>query len=58
MHFILPMVDPVIDLGSAATGAVTAILTQLDGVLPVALGVGGTVIAITVGWRLFRRFAK
>lgn len=58
MFGILPFVDPTIDLGTSAATAVTAIMTQLSTVLPVALGVGGTVIAVTIGWRLFKRFVR
>ena len=56
--FRILTLDPVIDLGDSAAGAVTAILTQVEGVLPIALGLGGTLIAVGIGWKLFKRFVR
>lgn len=51
--------DPVtIDLGSSITAAVTAINEQVGGTLPQALTVGGLILAATIGWKLFKRFAR
>ncbi len=54
----LPMDDPVIDLGTSLTAAVSAITTQVAAALPIALGVGGTIIAVVIGWKLFKRFVR
>lgn len=35
-----------------------AITAQLTAALPIALGLAGTILAVTVGVKLFKRFAK
>lgn len=51
--------DPVgIDLGSALSTAATGIESQVGAALPIALTVAGAIVAVTIGWRLFRRFVK
>lgn len=47
-----------IDLGAALTTAATAITDQVGAALPAALGVGAAIIAVTVGWKIFRRFVR
>lgn len=55
----LPFEDPVtIDLGTSLATAVTAINTQVGAALPIALGVGGTILAAMLGWKLFKRFVR
>lgn len=54
----VPMEDPTIDLGTSLTAAVTAITTQVAAALPIALGVGGTILAVVIGWKLFKRFVR
>lgn len=46
-----------LDIGDAASTASASILSQLGGVLPVALAVGAAVIAVTIGWRFFKKIA-
>ena len=45
---------------SALTGAMTTtannITSAIGSILPIALGVAGTILVITIGWRLFRNF--
>lgn len=45
---------------SALTGALTTtannITSAIGSILPIALGVAGTILVITIGWRLFRNF--
>lgn len=36
----------------------TAVTDQLSDVMPVVLGITGTILAIGVGIKLFKRFAK
>lgn len=51
--------DPVtIDLGSALATAATAVTEQVGAALPVALPVAGAIIAVTVGWKIFKRFVR
>lgn len=51
--------DPVeIDLGGSLSAAVTAITEQVGGALPIALPVAGAILAVTIGWRLFKRFVR
>lgn len=45
---------PILDLTSAAT-AVTAELTPA---ITTALPIAGTIIAVGVGWKMFKRFTK
>lgn len=47
-----------IDLGSALGAAATTVTGQVNGALPVALPVGGGILAIFVGWRIFKRFVR
>ena len=44
-----------IDLGTALTGAATSVTTQVGAALPVALPIGGSIIAVVIGWKLFKR---
>jgi hypothetical protein len=53
---MLGFLDPVIDLGTGLTGAVTAITTQVSAALPIALPVAGAILAAGIGWKLFKRF--
>lgn len=48
------MAVPILDLTSAAT-AVTAELTPA---ITSALPIAGTIIAVGVGWKMFKRFVK
>lgn len=51
--------DPVeIDLVGSLGAAVTAINEQVGGSLPLALGVGGAILALGIGWKLFKRFVR
>lgn len=47
-----------LDLGTAITAAQGSILDQVGGALGPALIVGGGILAVTIGWRLFKRFAR
>ena len=52
------LTDGTIDLGTSLAGAGTAITTQVGAVLPVALPIAGALIAVTIGWRYFKRFVR
>lgn len=49
-------------MDSALLTAITATATQISGsvsdILPVALPVAGGILAVGVGWKIFRRFVK
>lgn len=45
-------------LTTAATQIQTDFMSTATGLLPVALGIAGVGLAITLGWKLFRRFTK
>jgi hypothetical protein len=45
---------PVLDL----SGATTAITAELSPAIVAAMPVAGTLIAVGVGWKLFRRFVR
>lgn len=47
-----------IDLGTGLTAAGTAVETQVNAALPIALPVGAAILAVTVGWKLFKRFVR
>lgn len=49
--------DP-ITIGTSLTGAASVINDNVNAALPVALPIGGAILAVGVGWRLFKRFAK
>jgi hypothetical protein len=51
--------DPVtIDIVDALSGAVTSIQEQVGGALPIALTVGGLILAAGIAWKLFKRFVR
>jgi hypothetical protein len=52
------MTTPTIDLGAGLDDASTAVTAQVAGALPIALPLGGAILAIGIGWRLFKRFAR
>lgn len=55
------MTDPttVVDvLETAFTSVSGDMMSAIGVILPIALGVGGTVVVITLGWKLFKRFSK
>jgi hypothetical protein len=52
------MDDPAIDLGSALGTAGSSITAQVAGALPAALAVGAAIIAVTIGWKIFKRFVR
>lgn len=51
-------VTPLFDLGTSLTDAVSQITAEISGALPVALPVGGGIIALFLGWRIFKRFVR
>ena len=55
---MLYLTDPSIDLGSALSTAATAITTQVAAALPVALPVAGALLAVGIGWKVFKRFVR
>lgn len=55
---MFPMAEGDIDLGAALSTAATGIQSQVGAALPIALGVGAAILAVSVGWRIFRRFVK
>ena len=40
------------------TAVGTKIMTQITAVLPIVLPIAGTLLAIYIGWKLFKRFCK
>lgn len=46
----------------ALTGAMETVqsdmMAAISGVLPYALGIGGAVLVVTLGWKLFKRISK
>jgi hypothetical protein len=51
-------VTPVFDLGTALGDAAAQVTAQVGDALPVALPVGGGIIALFLGWRIFKRFVR
>lgn len=49
---------PAFDLTAILTSAATTLTAQIGSAAGVAIPVGVAVLAIGVGWRLFKRFAK
>lgn len=47
-----------IDLGTSIGTATAEITTQVGAVLPAALAVGGALIAVSIGWRVLKRFVR
>ena len=47
---------------TALTSALSTTADQMQAaigqVLPIAMGVAGTILVITIGWRLFRNFTR
>ncbi len=60
MHFL--SAEGVVSGVSVIEGIVSSAASDMQGMVatiaPAALGVGLTVLAITFGWKLFRRFTK
>lgn len=52
------MIHSAIDLGTGLTAAGTAIETQISAALPIALPIGAAVLAVTIGWKFFKRFVR
>lgn len=51
-------VTPVFDLGAALSDAAAQVTAQVGDALPVALPIGGGIMALFIGWRIFKRFAR
>jgi len=49
---------PAIDLGAALTSGADAISTQVQGGLVAAVPVGLAILAVGIGFRIYRRFVK
>lgn len=47
-----------IDLGGSLATAAAAITGQVGAALPVALPVAGAILAVGVGWKIFKRFVR
>lgn len=45
-------------LGTGMTSAQNYTMSGISTALPIALVIAGVVIAVTVGWRIFKRMAK
>lgn len=52
------MSTPTIDLGANLAAAGAEVTEQVAAALPVALPIAGAIIAVTIGWRLFKRFVR
>lgn len=47
-----------LDLGTALTGASADMFAQISPALTAAIPVALAVLAVTIGWRVFKRFAR
>lgn len=45
-------------LSTAMTSTASQMTTAIGTVLPIALGVAGGILVITLGWKLFKRLTK
>lgn len=45
-------------MSTAFTGVAGDMMEAIGVILPIALGVGGTVLVVTLGWKLFKKFSK
>lgn len=45
-------------LTTAFTTVASDMSSAVAGIVPIALGVGATVLVITLGWKLFKRLTK
>lgn len=45
-------------LTTAMTGIASDVQAGISGVLPVALGIAGTVLVVTIGLKVFKKIAK
>jgi hypothetical protein len=52
------MSTPTIDLGAGLQDASDSVTAQVSGALPVGLSIGGVILAVGIGWKLFKRFAR
>jgi len=46
------------DVAGTISTAVADVSSNIGPVAAVGLGVGGTILAFTIGWRLLKRFAR
>lgn len=49
-------VTPVFDLSASITAAISQITATISANLPAELTVAGGLVAVFIGWRLFKRF--
>lgn len=52
------IVHSAIDLGGGLTAAGASITEQVGAALPIALPIAGTLLAVSIGWKLFKRFVR
>lgn len=52
------MTGTAVDVPGTITTALGDLTSNIGPIAAVGLGIGGTILAFTVGWRLLRRFAK
>lgn len=52
------MIPLAIDMSAGLTAAGAAINEQVGAALPIALPIGAGILAVTLGWRFFKRFVK
>lgn len=45
-------------LGTSFTGVASDMMDAIGTILPIALGVGGAILVIYLGWKLFKRLTK
>lgn len=45
-------------LTTAFTGVANDMTAAVGAILPIALGVGGTILVVFLGWKLFKRLTK
>ena len=52
-------VSSAVDIVSSSLGTVqNDLMSSIGAAAPIALAVGGVILAITLGWKLFKRFSK
>ena len=56
--FALTAVTGTEALISGLTSTASDMQSAIGQVVPIALGVAGTILVITIGWRLFRNFTR
>lgn len=54
----MDLVSTAIDLGTGLAAAGTSVEAQVNAALPIALPIAGALLAVTIGWKFFKRFVR